>query len=375
MFQEKKQTIIYSDKYNDYSIENNKMYAGNFEKRWKVNEARSHKNGPRHAISFIRHNPEYEESKKSGKPQPAWKSGKIYNGDWNHDKRQGFGTQTWPNGNKYEGDWYQNKRHGKGTFWVKEGARLRKQYTGDWLDNLRDGVGIFYYKSGHKYEGEWRQNTRHGRGKMVYATGDVYEGDWVEDKRSGLGVLTMANGDRYEGHWLNDKKEGPGRYFYRVTCKMYEGEWVDDTAKCGVYQDIPASSFADEESQREFLAQNASSAFQLQRLGLVNTDEVLTEAVANVRRKRAAERGAKAIEVAGGVFNQEELSQLQEAFGVVDQQRTGRIPSSGLKIVLESLGMEPMDEDIAALMMELGTNMEGNVSFAEFTGVLARLKI
>ena len=185
----------------------------------------------------------------------------------------------------------------------------------------------------------------------------------------------MANGDRYEGHWLNDKKEGPGRYFYRVTCKMYEGEWVDDTAKCGVYQDIPASSFADEESQRDFLAQNASSAFQLQRLGLVNTEEVLTEAVANVRRKRAAERGAKAIEIAGGVFTQDEIKQLQDAFAVVDQDRTGKIPSHGLRIVLESLGMAPMDEDIAALMMELGTNMQGTVSFAEFTGVLARLKI
>ena len=141
------------------------MYAGNFEKRWKVNEAKSHKNGPRHSISFIRHNPEYAESKKAGKPQGQWKTGKVYNGDWHHDKRQGFGTQNWPNGNKYEGDWHQNKRHGKGTFWVKEGARLRKQYTGDWLDNLRDGVGISTTKSGHKYEGEWRQNTRHGRGK------------------------------------------------------------------------------------------------------------------------------------------------------------------------------------------------------------------
>ena len=59
----------------------------------------------------------------------------------------------------------------------------------------------------------------------------------------------------------------------------------------------------------------------------------------------------------------------------MDQDRTGKIPSHGLRIVLESLGMAPMDEDIAALMMELGTNMQGTVSFAEFTGVLARLKI
>jgi hypothetical protein len=345
------------------------------EKLWRKNEARSHKNGPRHQIAFIRHNPEYEESKKSGKPQAQWKTGKTYSGDWDHDKRQGFGTQTWPNGNKYEGDWQTNKRHGKGTFWVKEGPRLRKQYTGDWVNNMRDGVGIFYYKKGHKYEGEWRQNVRHGRGKMVYDSGDVYEGDWVEDKRSGLGVLTMVNGNRYEGHWLDDKKEGPGRFFYRVTCKMYEGEWVDDTAKCGVYSDIPASSFADAQAMEDFLQRNEGFTFQLQPLALLNTETVLTEAVASVRRARAAERGAKAIEVAGGVFTPEEIRQLQDAFGSVDNQGKGLIPSSGLLTVLENLGMEPTRADVDALMMELGTTMDGTVSFAEFTGVLARLKI
>ena len=32
------------------------------------------------------------QSKKAGKPQGQWKTGKVYNGDWHHDKRQGFGT-------------------------------------------------------------------------------------------------------------------------------------------------------------------------------------------------------------------------------------------------------------------------------------------
>ena len=115
-----------------------------------------------------------------------------------------------------------------------------------------------------RYEGEWRSGLKHGHGKMVYANGDVYEGDWMDDQRAGLGVLTLgacldfdgraraspcsrrlgcvcvaANGDTYEGHWLADKKEGPGRYFYVSTRKMYEGEWVDDVAKCGVFSDIP----------------------------------------------------------------------------------------------------------------------------------------
>lgn len=145
---------------------------------------------------------------------------------------------------------------------------------------------MYYYNSGAQYEGAWDMNNKHGHGKMMYANGDVYEGDWVSDQRSGLGTLTLckallcislcvclwvmsvrvvcilvhtlpcrgshsladcpspnppltANGDVYNGHWLADKKEGPGRYFYVATRKMYEGEWVDDVAKCGVFSDIP----------------------------------------------------------------------------------------------------------------------------------------
>ena len=49
-----------------------------------------------------------------------------------------------------------------------------------------------------------------------------------------------ANGDQYEGNWVADCKQGPGRYFYIATKKMYEGEWVDDVARCGVFSDIPA---------------------------------------------------------------------------------------------------------------------------------------
>ena len=33
-------------------------------------------------------------------------------------------------------------------------------------------------------------------------------------------------------------KEGPGRYYYLSTNKVYEGEWHQDTAKCGVFRDI-----------------------------------------------------------------------------------------------------------------------------------------
>ena len=48
-----------------------------------------------------------------------------------------------------------------------------------------------------------------------------------------------ANGDQYEGGWVDDCKHGPGRYFYLSTRKLYEGEWADDTPRCGAFGDIP----------------------------------------------------------------------------------------------------------------------------------------
>ena len=51
--------------------------------------------------------------------------------------------------------------------------------------------------------------------------------------------FAAGSGDQYEGMWAEDKKHGPGRYFYMSTRKMYEGEWVNDVAKCGVFSDIP----------------------------------------------------------------------------------------------------------------------------------------
>lgn len=50
--------------------------------------------------------------------------------------------------------------------------------------------------------------------------------------------MDVADGNRFEGHWLNNVKEGPGRYYYLSTNKVYEGEWHQDTAKCGVFRDI-----------------------------------------------------------------------------------------------------------------------------------------
>ena len=85
-----------------------------------------------------------------------------------------------------------------------------------------------------RYEGNFKDDKRHGSGTCEYANGDIYEGEWRNDQRSGRGLMLLANGDRFEGTFRGDKKNGAGKYYYRDTRKMYEGEWIEDIAKCGV---------------------------------------------------------------------------------------------------------------------------------------------
>lgn len=337
-------------------------------------------------------------------------TGNRYTGDWVNNKKSGFGTQTWTNGNKYEGDWLNNKRHGKGTMWIRVASKLRKQYTGDWHHGKKHGLGIYYAKSGERYEGEWRQGLRHGRGKQVYENGDMYEGDWSDGRRAGLGVITYANGDRFEGYWLDGKKEGPGRFFFLSSAKMYEGEWVNDVAKCGVYMDMPP--IEDEYNAMDGTMQMRSAtggyaqldSFELPKLELRDPDGEVLEAVSAARRKRATDMGKAAMSAAaqaaaaareaataaGGVgqlvsaddnvgrstlgFTPDELEQLTMAWERVDVNKNRWVQGSELRDVLVELGIYAQEDDIDQLLQELGASRDSQITFEEFAGVLVSLK-
>lgn len=366
-------------------------------------------------------------------------SGSRYQGDWVDNRKEGFGTLTKPNGERYEGDWVANKKHGKGTLLVKVGGKFRKKYTGDWHENKRhvsdyggrsstvpscaaasarlsctlhtsrcavpwqhaaatrvthvltwnqcaavaptrvclstQGLGVYFYDNGSKYEGEWYMGKRTGRGKMMYADGDVYEGEWVDDKRAGLGVLTLSSGDHYEGHWHNDKKEGPGRFFYLATRKMYEGEWADDVAKCGVFSDIP---FAIDDDAAGPGTAAREDAFVVPPCMLADADEVVVNAVDAVRAWRLdqlrAEGAVPGPATSSDDLTDEEFAQLQDAFAALDADGSGLIMGKDLGAVLGALGIEPAEEDIAALLEELGATADSPVAFQDFADVMARLR-
>lgn len=194
---------------------------------------------------------------------------------------------------------------------------------------LAQGTGVYYYDSGDKYEGEWMRNKKHGRGTMEYANGNIYEGDWEDDKRCGIGVLLLANGDRFEGSFYNDVKEGPGRFFYLSTKKLYEGEWANDTAKCGVYRDLPPEFEGDQPEPAQY-------HIGLPVSRLVDAERVLDDAVSRVEGKRDLPDNASPDQS----FSETQFLQLQELFSEVDSSGEGYLDYASMQLALRRLGLD-----------------------------------
>ena len=200
--------------------------------------------------------------------------------------------------------------------------------------------------------------------------------------------MTYENGDRFEGYWLDDKKEGPGRYFYLSSQKMYEGEWVNDVAKCGVYMDMPPVE--DEYNlgaPLDAAPRDGQDSFVLPPLELKNADEEILHAVSDARRKRATDMGRAAMnaaqqaaaaagEAAGAAaagasaatFTKDELEQLTLAWERVDVDGQRWVLGSALRDVLIELGICAGADDINQLLQELGATPDSQITFEEFAG-------
>ncbi|CAM9922100.1 unnamed protein product [Ascophyllum nodosum] len=332
-----------------------------------MRERLSEKNGSRKTMFEVLHNKKYEEDMRfyGSSSQPQYISGDCYHGEWLENQRHGYGTKSWVNGSKYEGEWEKDKRNGKGTFWVKEAGRLRKQYAGDWKDDQRHGLGVFFHADGRRYEGGWESNRRSGQGLMTYTDGearDVYDGGWLNGQRSGAGSLRLPNGDIFEGHWLQDKKEGPGRYLYNSTRKIYEGEWVEDTPKCGEYRDMPSEELVDASGPSD-------GSFALPVLTLKRSGAVLDEAIAIIRNDRAARHGQP-----GRIFTSNEMQALRDSFAAFDSSEHGLVCAGSMVEILNHAGFPVDPEDMQELLEELQAEPDTAISLPEFTEIVALLE-
>lgn len=289
-------------------------------------------------------------------------NGSSYKGSWENNKKHGFGVETCSDGTKYEGEWVHDTREGRGTLWVKRNKKFVKQYAGSWVANKMEGEGIYTYDDGSIYKGNWYNNKRHAHGRLEFANGDVYVGEWYNGVRSGSGTLSLQNGNIYEGHWLDNMKEGPGKFFYASTNKVYEGEWVEDSPKCGEFREP-----SDEEQRCFGKSKMRTSKFTLPECKLNNVRNVLDTTVAATRNERAQFRGVSK----GDAFSSDLLQQAEELFENINISNTGEIMFTDALGVLELLGVEFSEEEQIDLMQQLEITDSSLISFPEVVDIAA----
>lgn len=292
----------------------------------------------------------------------AFVNGSSYKGSWDGNMKHGFGVETTSDGMKYEGEWAKNKREGRGTMWMKRNKKYVKQYAGGWVADKMEGEGIYAYEDGSVYKGNWKNNMRHNHGKLEFSNGDVYDGEWHKDVRTGSGTYYFSNGNIYEGHWLDNVKEGPGKFFYASTNKVYEGEWVEDSPKCGEFRD-PSP-----EEQKGFgKSAIRTSNFTLPELKLANIRNVLDTTVAKTRIDRAEFRGVSH----GDEIKKEMLEQAERLFEKIDSSKCGEITFEDALQVLEVLNVEFSAGEQEDLMSQLEISSSTPISFPEIVDIAA----
>jgi hypothetical protein len=168
--------------------------------------------------------------------------GTEYTGQWRDNLRHGRGCHCTAIG-LYEGDFVDDLYEGEGSFYLwsevtncdRPGKWLL--YYGEWFAGKFSGNGHKYEQNGDTYDGEFLKGKRCGTGTITYENGDSFTGEWKNDMRNGQGELTKANGDQFIGVYQDDKRNGPGVLHIVATQRRLEGEWRNDTFKCGSYYD------------------------------------------------------------------------------------------------------------------------------------------
>jgi hypothetical protein len=154
-----------------------------------------------------------------------------------------------------------------------------------------------------------------------------------------------------------------GRYLFMQTRKLYEGEWVNDTPKCGEYKDMP---------QELVNTAIPDEGFALPQLALDRPSTILDDAVARIRNDRAAR-----FHQPGRVFTSDELDQLRSAFDhFASSDSTDMLATDKLHSLLQSVGVGVSESDVQGLLLELQTSQDAvmMLTFSEFTDILSLLQ-
>merc|ERR1712216_797201 len=71
-------------------------------------------------------------------------------------------------------------------------------------------------------------------------------------------------------------------------------------------------------------------------------------------------------------FSDQDKAGFRKNFNLFDKKRTGAIPIGDMGTVLRSLGQNPTEAELAALMEEVDKDKSGTIEFEEFIDLMAR---
>merc|ERR1712093_169770 len=71
-------------------------------------------------------------------------------------------------------------------------------------------------------------------------------------------------------------------------------------------------------------------------------------------------------------FSEEDKKEFRKNFNLFDKKRTGSIPLPDMGTVLRSLGQNPTEAELQALMEEVDKDKSGTIEFEEFVDLMSR---
>ena len=74
------------------------------------------------------------------------------------------------------------------------------------------------------------------------------------------------------------------------------------------------------------------------------------------------------------MLTEQELTDLKEAFAVFDKDGDGRITKTEIRLVMESLGKTPSDQDVEDMMNEADMDGNGSIDLHEFVSMMKKKK-
>ena len=155
----------------------------------------------------------------------------LFQGIFNNGKLENLSYAIYSkNSIIYIGNFKNNLRNGSGKeIYLGTQVKNFSKFEGEYLNDIKI-FGTFYWKDGSYYKGAINNDEKfNGKGKYFWKkTNEIYEGEWYNGQMSGNGKMIYSDGSVYEGKFLENKKNGVGIYTWGEGGKCYIGEWKND---------------------------------------------------------------------------------------------------------------------------------------------------